>query len=93
MEGLPPPPPRTMNREARRKQFIEATIKTLALRGYARTTLTEVVRSAKLSHRLVNFHFETKEKPPAKPLAYLAEEYRLNWTEILWQWAVNRQPG
>ena len=83
MEDLPPPPPRTMSREARRTQLIEATIETLALRGYARTTLTEVARSANLSHGLVNFHFETKEKLLAETLSYLAEEYRLNWTEAL----------
>ena len=73
------PPPRKMSRETRRAQLIESTIETLALRGYARCTLTEVARTAGLSHGLVNFHFETKEKLLAETLAYLAEEYRLNW--------------
>ena len=54
--------PRKLSREARRSQLIEATIETLAARGYARTTLTEVAKQAGLSHGLVNFHFETKEK-------------------------------
>ncbi|MEY3307488.1 MAG: hypothetical protein RLZZ413_1526 [Pseudomonadota bacterium] len=75
--------PRKLSREARRSQLIEATIETLAARGYARTTLTEVARQAGLSHGLVNFHFETKEKLLAETLMFLAEEYRLNWTAAL----------
>jgi TetR/AcrR family transcriptional repressor of bet genes len=78
-----PPPPRTMSRDARRVQLIEATIETLAERGYARTTLTEVARTAGLSHGLVNFHFATKERLLAETLAYLAEEYLANWTAAL----------
>ena len=76
-------PPRTMSREARRGQLIEATIQTLAARGYSRLTLTEVARSVGLSHGLVLFHFETKDRLMAETLAYLAEEYRQNWTEAL----------
>lgn len=78
-------PPRTLSREARRVQLIEATIETLAERGFSRTTLTEVARTAGLSHGLVLFHFETKEKLLAETLAYLAEEYRANWTGALAQ--------
>ncbi len=76
-------PPRKMSRETRRQQLIEATIETLALRGYASTTLTEVARTAGLSHGLVNFHFETKEKLLAETLLFLSEEYRLNWQTYL----------
>jgi TetR/AcrR family transcriptional repressor of bet genes len=32
---------------------------------------------------LVNFHFETKEKLLSETLAWLAEEYRLNWLSYL----------
>lgn len=78
-------PPRTLSRETRRVQLIEATIETLAERGFSRTTLTEVARTAGLSHGLVLFHFETKEKLLAETLAYLAEEYRANWTGALAQ--------
>ena len=73
------PQPRKMSRDTRRAQLIEATIETLALRGYARTTLTEVARMAGLSHGVVNFHFDTKEKLLSETLALLAEEFRLNW--------------
>jgi TetR/AcrR family transcriptional repressor of bet genes len=79
----PPRPPRTMSREARRGQLIEATIATLAARGFARTTLTEVARTAGLSHGLVLFHFESKERLLAETLSALAEEYRQNWQAAL----------
>jgi TetR/AcrR family transcriptional repressor of bet genes len=72
-----------MSREARRSQLIEATIETIAARGYSRTTLTEVARTAGLSHGLVLFHFDTKEKLLAETLAHLSEEYRQNWQAAL----------
>jgi len=76
-------PPRTMSREARKTQLIESTIETLATRGYSRTTLSEVAKAAGLSHGLVLFHFETKEKLLAETLTHLAEEYRQNWVHAL----------
>ena len=84
-EDKPAAPPRKMSRETRRHQLIESTIETLAVRGYASTTLTEVARTAGLSHGLVNFHFESKDKLLAETLHYLAEEYRLNWLHYLEQ--------
>jgi TetR/AcrR family transcriptional regulator, transcriptional repressor of bet genes len=80
-----PRPPRTMSRAARRAQLIEATIETLAARGYARLTLTDVARTAGLSHGLVLFHFQTKERLLAETLSFLAEEYRANWQSALAQ--------
>ncbi|MDT8856390.1 TetR/AcrR family transcriptional regulator [Paracoccaceae bacterium Fryx2] len=77
------PAPRKLSREARRSQLIEATIEVLATRGYARTTLTEVAGLAGLSHGLVNFHFQTKEKLLTETLLYLAQEYRDNWLAAL----------
>ena len=77
------PPPRTQSRETRRAQIIEATIATLATRGFARTTLTEVARNAGLSHGLVLFHFSSKDGLLADTLAHLAEEYRQNWQSAL----------
>ena len=81
--GLPQKQPRTLSREARRTQIIEATIRTMATRGFARTTLTEVARAAGLSHGLVLFHFQSKEGLLSETLAYLAEEYRQNWEAAL----------
>ncbi len=75
--------PRKRDRDTRRAQLIEATIETIAARGFARTTLTEVARTAGLSHGLVNFHFTTKEGLLNETLAYLSDEYLQNWTEAL----------
>jgi len=77
------PPPRKLSRDARRTQLIEATIETIARMGYSRTTMSLVARNAGLSHGLVNFHFETKEKLFVEVLLYLAEEYRANWNSAL----------
>ncbi len=76
-------PPRKQSREARRTQLIEATIAAIAVHGYSRITLTEVARTAGLSHGLVNFHFETKEKLLGETLIYLYDEYRQNWESYL----------
>lgn len=79
----PAPQPRKLSREARKAQLIDATIEVIAVRGYARTTLTDVANKAGLSHGLVNFHFQTKERLLSETLLFLAEEYRANWTEAL----------
>ena len=83
MDDKAAPPPRKMSRDARRGQLIESTIETMARRGYARTTLTEVATQAGLSHGLVNFHFQTKEKLLTETLVYLADEYQRNWMAAL----------
>ena len=75
--------PRKASRELRRLQLIEATIETIAVRGYARTTLTDVATLAGLSHGLVNFHFQTKEKLLTETLRFLADEYAENWARVL----------
>ena len=79
VDATPDLPARKKSRAVRRSQLIEATITTLARRGYARTTLTEVARTAGLSHGLVNFHFDSKERLLAETLAFLADEYRQTW--------------
>lgn len=75
--------PRTLSKEERRAQLFEATLATIAECGLSRTTLTEVARRAGLSHGLVLFHFETKEKLLAETLDYLSGEYRANWQSAL----------
>ncbi|WP_421692944.1 TetR family transcriptional regulator [Aestuariivirga sp.] len=76
-------PPRTLDRDVRKAQLIEATIGSLAERGFSRTTLTEVARRAGLSHGLVLFHFRSKEGLLTETLDYLSEEYRQHWTSAL----------
>lgn len=78
-----PRPPRTLSKDARRAQLIEATISTMAELGYSRTTLTAVARRAGLSHGLVLFHFDTKENLLSETLDFLSEEYRANWQAAL----------
>lgn len=75
--------PRKASREVRRQQLIDATIATLARVGFSRTTLTEVAATAGLSHGLIIFHFETKEKLLTETLQFMAREYRDNWEKAL----------
>ena len=63
--------------------MLEATVETLARRGYAKLTLTDVAVSAGISHGLVNFHFGTKAQLLNETLLYLAAEYRENWMMAL----------
>ena len=72
-----------LSREERRAQLIEATIKVLAIKGYARTTLSDVADCAGLSHGLVNFHFQSKDLLLSETLAYLSAEYVQNWRTAL----------
>lgn len=72
-----------LSREERRAQLIEATIKVLAIKGYARTTLSDVADCAGLSHGLVNFHFQSKDLLLSETLAYLSVEYVQNWRNAL----------
>ncbi len=83
MDDIVDRPPRTLSRDARRQQVIEATIATIAARGLARLTLTDVARAATISHGLVLFHFQSKENLLAETLAYLADEYQANWQAAL----------
>ena len=77
------PLPRKASREIRRQQLIDATIETLARKGYAALTLTDVAVEAGLSHGLVNFHFQSKEKLLSETLQHLAAEYQQNWQHYL----------
>ena len=74
--------PRKASREVRRQQLIDATIATLARVGFSRTTLTEVAATAGLSHGLIIFHFETKEKLLTETLQFMAREYRDNGAAV-----------
>jgi TetR/AcrR family transcriptional repressor of bet genes len=74
---------RKASKAVRRHQLIEATIDTLAKKGYAELTLADVAKTAGLSVGIVNFHFETKEKLLVETLKSLAEDYRNNWQRAL----------
>lgn len=70
---------RKVSRDERRQQLIEATMRVLARNGYSQTTLSNVAAEAGVSHGLVNFHFESKEKLLTATLMFMAAEYRQNW--------------
>lgn len=70
---------RKASKETRRHQLIEATIDSLAKRGYSETTMADVADGAGLSRGIVNFHFESKEKLLVATLQYMADEYATHW--------------
>lgn len=63
----------------RREQLIEATIDTIAKRGFRKTTLSQVAKQAKLSQGIVSFYFKTKDGLLFETLKSLAEEYETTW--------------
>jgi AcrR family transcriptional regulator len=74
---------RKASKETRRQQLIEATIDSLAKRGYSETTMADVADGAGLSRGIVNFHFESKEKLLVATLQYMADEYSAHWRVAL----------
>ncbi|MCM2472359.1 TetR family transcriptional regulator [Rhizobium sp. CG5] len=70
---------RKASKETRQLQLIEATIDSLAKRGYAETTLANVADGAGLSRGIVNFHFESKERLLIATLQSMADEYSAHW--------------
>ena len=67
--------PRGDVRAIRREQLIDATMRTIARHGFARTTMAHVAKAAGLSQGIVNFYFKTKEALLYETLEHLAEEY------------------
>ncbi len=67
---------RTAPPEERREQLIQATIRSVADRGLADTTVATVAQEAGLSQGIVNLHFKSKEGLLTETLRYLADEYR-----------------
>ena len=74
---------RKASKEVRQLQLIEATIDSLAKRGYSETTMADVADGAGLSRGIVNFHFESKEKLLVATLQYMADEYSQHWRAAL----------
>jgi TetR/AcrR family transcriptional repressor of bet genes len=74
---------RKQSKEVRRLQLIEATIDSLAKRGYSETTMADVADGAGLSRGIVNFHFESKEKLLVATLQFMADEYAAHWRAAL----------
>lgn len=66
-------------KEVRRVQLIEATIASIAKRGFAETTLADVADGAKLSRGIVNFYFRSKEELLVETLRHMAQDYEAFW--------------
>lgn len=66
---------RALAKERRRRQLIEATIKSISKKGLGSTTLSDVAREAGLSQGIVNLHFDSKDNLLAETLRVLADEY------------------
>ncbi len=67
---------RTAPPEERREQLIQATIRSVADRGLAETTIATVAQEAGLSQGIVNLHFRSKEGLLTETLRFIADEYR-----------------
>ena len=67
--------PRSMSKQARRKQLIQATIKCIAKNGLSSTTMADVTQQAGLSMGIINLHFQSKEKLLIETLQYISDEY------------------
>ncbi|WP_214469614.1 transcriptional regulator BetI [Mesorhizobium sp. dw_380] len=74
---------RKASKEVRQLQLIEATIDSLAKRGYSETTMADVADGAGLSRGIVNFHFESKEKLLIATLQHMYDEYSVHWRNAL----------
>ncbi|MEX0808031.1 MAG: transcriptional regulator BetI [Dongiaceae bacterium] len=68
-------------KEFRRIQLIEATIDTVARKGFTDLTLADVADAARLSRGIVNFYFHSKEELLAETLRYMTQEYEEAWRE------------
>ena len=78
--------PQTTRRAAksvRRRQLIEAAIKSIAKRGLGDTTLAHVSKAAGLSQGIINLHFTNKENLLYETLKYIRSEYEQNWRSAL----------
>ncbi len=82
--GAPTVPSRREEaKERRRLELIEATIRSIAKRGFSDTTLADVADIAGLSRGIVNFYFKSKDALFADTLRFLADEYRQAWQRAL----------
>ena len=64
---------RTAPPEQRRRQLIEASIRSIADYGLAGTTIATVAREAGLSQGIINLHFKTKERLLIETLRFLSD--------------------
>ena len=71
------------NADRRRKQVIEATLRSVVENGLARTTLATVANKAGLSQGVAVFYFQSKEKLLAAALEHQYSIYETEWRDAL----------
>ena len=77
------PRARAAGKARNRQQIIEATIDSIALNGYARTTVSTIIARAGVSRGMVNLHFESMGALFREVLRHLAARYRESWEGAL----------
>ncbi len=75
--------PRTAPKADRRQQLVQATIRSIAKRGIAGSTMADVASEAGLSQGIINLHFQSKDKLFVETLRFLADDYRQAWDKAL----------
>lgn len=81
--GARPRKERKENAERRRRQLIEATLRSIGAKGLAKTTLATVAEEAGLSQGVAVFYFKTKDDLLAEALAYQYAQYDAVWSARL----------
>jgi AcrR family transcriptional regulator len=73
-----------------RRHVLEAAVRALAKRGYARTSVSDIARAAGMSKGAVHYHFESKDDLIAKVLEHCAMVARERLREA---WEVPGDPA
>ncbi|QYX57529.1 TetR family transcriptional regulator C-terminal domain-containing protein [Roseovarius sp. SCSIO 43702] len=84
--NIPSPKPRkerTENAEKRRAQLVDATLRSIAANGLAKTTLATVAAEAGLSQGVAVFYFKSKTALLTGALRALYDRYDATWREAL----------
>ena len=71
------------NAERRRKQVIDAAVKSIADHGLSDTTLSTIANAAGLSQGTIVFYFKSKEALLTEAFRSRMEEYRVLWTDAV----------
>ncbi len=78
-----PEGPNTGNVARRRKQLIDATVKSIVEHGLSATTLATVSRASGLSQGTAVFYFKTKETLLAETFRHRMDDYRMAWRDAI----------
>ena len=71
------------DRDSRKKQLIDATIRIIGRHGLSNTTIARVTGEAGLSAGIVSFHFDSKEKLLVETLVWIRDEFEAVVAEYL----------